>query len=169
MSKETIQQIIKTLQLRQHPEGGYYKEIYRSPDTIIPPKRFESDTRCCATGIYYFLGAGNFSMFHKINSDETWLYHHGGTLSIHVLPSKGELITKKLGNPMTHQDAAFQVTIPAGLWFAAEVNEPDSHVLSSCYVSPGFEFCDFELAKRDVLIQEYPRYQSIITRLTRLP
>jgi len=168
MPKKHVNWIIETLNLQAHPEGGYYKETYRAQDTVIPPGRFESDSRHCSTCIYYLLETGNFSAFHRIKSDETFLYHSGDTLSIHVVQSNGTLVTYKLGDQAVYSDASFQVTIPAGLWFAAGVNEPNSYVLASCYVSPAFEFRDFELAQRSRLIEAYPQHKDLITQFTRI-
>jgi len=165
MSK--VNEIVKRLELQSHPEGGYYKELYRSADMVLLPDRFNNEERASATAIYYLLESGDFSAWHRIKSDEMWLFHSGGTLSIYVIQPDGELVTYRLGDQIANDDAWFQVAIKAGLWFAAEVNDPDSYVLASCYVAPGFEFKDFELAKKDTLLAEYPQHKQIIERLVR--
>jgi len=163
----TVAKIIEKLDLQAHPEGGYYKETYRSKERVVPPKNFSEELRHWATGIYFLLETGNFSAFHRLKSDETWFFHSGKSISIYILKNNGKLTVEKLGNPLETPDATFQVTIPAEVWFAAEVNEKDSYVLVSCFVAPGFNYVDFELAYCEELTREYPEYTETIRRLTR--
>ncbi|MEK6731761.1 MAG: cupin domain-containing protein [Pseudomonadota bacterium] len=163
-----IKEVVSQLQLQKHPEGGYYKELYRSAELAKPPARFNAKTRAWATGIYYFLESNDFGTFHRVKSDETWFFHAGGTLSIHVIYPDGTLLTHKLGNQIKNKNTQFQITLPANVWFAETVDEPDSYVLASCYVSPGFDYADLELANRKKLIAEYPAHKELITKLTRI-
>lgn len=166
MLRGQAREIIERYRLKQHPEGGWFCETYLSPDSITAPERFGAGARRpSATGIYYLLEAGDFSSFHRIKSDETWLYHSGGPLSLHVINANGTLTTRTLGNPF---DFDSQITIPAGLWFAAEVGGADSYALVSCYVSPGFTYQDWELANRDDLVARYSQHETLIRRLTRV-
>lgn len=157
---------INHLQLLPHPEGGFYRETYRSPGNILPsslPAQFNG-ARSISTAIYFLLRSQDRSMFHRIKSDELWHFHAGSSLTIYVLAMSG-LITHKLGLAIENGENP-QVVIPAGCWFGASVNEPDHYTLTSCTVAPGFYFSDFQLAHRDALIQEFPDQDALITQLT---
>jgi len=159
---------IKRLELQAHPEGGYYKETYRCNESLTPvnlPQRFEQ-SHCFSTAIYYLLEAPQFSAFHRIKQDEVWHFYHGSTLTIHVININGKYLKLKLGNN-PKQGCSFQHVIQAGDWFAASVDDPTGFSLVGCTVAPGFEFTDFELAKRNQLIELFPKHHQIIKQLTR--
>ncbi len=158
---------VKALGLTPHPEGGYYKETYRSEDVISQsalPGRFAGERSCC-TSIFYLLESGDFSAFHKICSDEIWHFYAGDPLELRVLSSEG-LVSVTLG----HDVAAgqhLQYVVPAQAWFAAYPASGSRFSLLGCTVSPGFDFADFTMAKRSELIAEFPKEQRIISSLTR--
>jgi predicted cupin superfamily sugar epimerase len=158
---------IDNLKLKPHPEGGYYKEVYRAsesiPHTALPP-RFSGE-RSFATSIYYLLEQGDFSAFHRIQSDETWHFYAGGSLQIITLHND-QFAAVSLGGNISEGEC-LQVTIPAGVWFAATPNPATPYTLAGCSVSPGFDFADFEMAKRSELIKAYPSSEQIIRALTR--
>ena len=161
-----MEELIQSLQLQPHPEGGFYRETYRASEKIAPahlPARFGGD-RAFSTAIYFLLRSQDRSVFHRIQSDEVWHYYAGSTLSIYVL-QQGRLVVHKLGAQPSRGES-FQVVVPAGCWFGALVDEPSSFVLAGCTVAPGFDFADFEMAERDALLREFPDHHEIITRLT---
>lgn len=157
---------INSLGLLPHPEGGYYKETYRSNEEITNnalPDRF-SGNRSFATAIYFLLEEGNFSAFHKIKSDEIWHFYDGSPVLIHTIDNDGTLITYKLGNSPI--DGVFpQITIPANTWFASE--STGNFSLVGCTVSPGFDFNDFEMANRKMLVNLFEKHRAIIEKFTR--
>ena len=164
----TAEHFIYHLQLQPHPEGGFYKEVYRSEGLIEAPclQPAFGGSRHYATAIYYFLQQGDFSAFHRIKSDEIWHFYAGGNLLLHVIDLLGHYHQHTLGStPET--GAEFQVVMPAGVWFAAEPAPGTAFTLAGCTVSPGFDFRDFELADKEVLQQEYPLYRKMIERLCR--
>ncbi len=157
---------IKQLQLKKHPEGGYYKEVYRSGERILPthlPKRYKS-SRNFSTSIYFLLDGKQFSAFHILKSDELWHFYDGSTVLLYIINQKGELRIKKLGKK---KDCELQLTIEKQNWFAAEVEDKKSFALFGCTVSPGFEFDDFELGERHDLIKKFPQHSALIKRLTK--
>jgi predicted cupin superfamily sugar epimerase len=157
---------IDHLQLTAHPEGGFYKETYRSKEHIPVsglPERFRGD-RNFSTAIYFLLTSQDRSLFHRIKSDELWHYHAGTSLSIYILEDH-QLKIRKLG-PHPDQGDSLQIAIPSGCWFGAKTEQPDSYTLSGCTVAPGFDFQDFELAERKMLMKEYPAYRQVIEMLT---
>jgi uncharacterized protein len=160
----TAEYWVNHLNLLAHPEGGFYKETYRSREkTNGFPDRFSGE-RNFSTAIYFLLRSQDRSLFHRIKSDELWHFHDGSALTIYVLDRNG-LTQKKLGsNP--EKGESLQVVIPANCWFGAKVNTPDNFTLSGCTVAPGFDFQDFELAKRSELLKEFPEEKGIILTLT---
>jgi len=159
---------IKQLKLQLHPEGGYYKETYRSSENIPAdglPKRFSGE-RTFSTAIYYLLEKPNFSAFHRIKQDEIWHFYDGSSLTIHVISPKGEYAALKLGKKIEKGESP-QIVVPAGTYFAAEVNNKSSYTLSGCTVAPGFDFADFEMPSRDDLLNLFPNHQTIINTFTR--
>ena len=145
--------IIESLKLSPHPEGGFYRETYRSTE-IIPAQnfdaRFDGDRHCC-TAIYFLLGKGDRSHLHRIKSDEIWHYYEGGPLSIIELTPEGNLIKTLLG-PTQLAQAKPQYVVRAGHWFGAFPAKGTEFTLVGCTVSPGFDFKDFELATSDLLV-----------------
>lgn len=157
---------IDHLQLRPHPEGGFYRETYRSKENIQVcglPLRFSSP-RSFSTAIHFLLRSEDRSLFHRIKSDEIWHFHAGTTLEIYVLHEDG-VTTFRLGDQLEERDM-IQVVVPANCWFAAKVISLNSYNLSSCTVAPGFDFLDFELADRRTLLQHYPHHAEIIETFT---
>lgn len=157
----TANEIIQSLQLAPHPEGGWYKEVYRSTGTLPV---FGGERSYC-TSIYYLLQAGDFSAFHRIKSDELWHFYAGGSLILHMLNKDGYR-NKQLGVDLRN-GKAFQVLMPAGCWFAAEPAPGTDFTLSGCTVSPGFDFRDFEMANKKALLKEFPEKEELIMRLCR--
>lgn len=156
---------IKQLGLIKHPEGGYFKEVYRSGEIIRQkhlPKRYKS-ARNFSTSIFFLLEGKQFSSFHKLQSDELWHFYDGSIVLIYVIDKQGNLSVNKLGN---EKQCSFQITIKKGNWFAAEIENKKSFSLFGCTVSPGFDFEDFEIGMRSNLIKNFPLQKKIITRLT---
>lgn len=162
-----IQQLITHLDLQPHPEGGYFKEVYRSEGIINNDSlgTLFSGTRNYCTSIYYLLTTDTFSAFHKINQDETWHFYDGATLKLHIISPEGNYETILIGKDVTKGEV-FQYTVPAGYWFGATVQK--EFALCGCTVSPGFDFQDFELAKKEELLQQFPQHKGIIGRLCRV-
>ena len=168
--KELInaQTLVEKYQLAPHPEGGFFKETYRSAETIpasFLKARFPAE-RNYSTAIYFLLEAGNFSAFHRIKSDECWHFYAGNTLLIHVIHLDGSLQAIPLGNDM-EKGEQFQAVVPAGCWFASEPAPGNEFSFVGCTVAPGFNFDDFELAKSRELAMQFPQHEAVINRLCR--
>jgi len=160
------EKIINRLQLKSHPEGGWFKEVYRSKITLKKealPNIF-SDERSALTSIYYLLTNEQFSAFHRIKSPEIWYFHKGMPLIIHIILENGEYKKIELSDK---QKGRLQYTIEPNTWFAAEIKECYGYSLVSCAVAPGFDFADFEIAKREQLISSYKNLYQVINRLSK--
>ena len=158
---------IKKLQLKPHPEGGYYKELYRAGELILPdhlPTRFKS-SRTFSTSIYFLLEGKQISTIHRLKADELWHFYDGSTLIIYIIDESGELRKLKLGSNVEDGEM-FQVQIKNNNWFGAELLDKSSYALIGCTVSPGFEFEDFELGDKIELSKKYPEHKNIILKLT---
>ena len=160
-----IQDYIQQLQLLPHPEGGYYKETYRSQATANF-KGFDGERNYC-TGIYFLIEKNNFSALHRIKSDEMWHFYAGDALEVIEITLEGKLIVTHVGSNLMKGEV-FQYTVKAGHWFGSRVKEAGVFSLVGCTVSPGFDFNDFEMAEREELIDFYPEHENIIKNLTRV-
>lgn len=158
---------INALQMFPHPEGGFYKETYRSNENLSQdklPNRYDGQ-RSLGTSIYFLLTKEDRSHFHRLRSDEIWHYHQGGVVEIHMISEDGTLSSQKLGTDIA-SGQHLQVVIPRGTWFAAEVIGGE-YILVGCTVAPGFAFEDFELADRQSLSSAYPQHQTLIEQFTK--
>lgn len=159
---------IDNLQLQKHPEGGWFKESYRSPEIIenrCLPVRFIGD-RNYSTSIYFLLSGTEISAFHKIQQDELWYFHEGSAATIHVIDESGEYFRLHLGNDLEQQQQ-LQVIVKAGWLFAVAVDNSDGYSLVGCNVAPGFDFKDFKMPSRKQLIEEYPQHSLIIKQFSK--
>ena len=159
---------IEKLEMKKHPEGGYYKETYRCSEIISSgclPKRYKG-YRNYSTAVYFLIPPHDFSAFHRLKTDEIWHFYDGYSLTIHLMDTQGNYSPVKLGQNWENQES-FQVLVKAGDWCGANLINPESYALVGCTVAPGFDFQDFENGKREDLLKLYPQHSSIIEKLTR--
>lgn len=130
------------LALRPHPEGGWFRETWRSAHTLTPAGY--PGERAAATGILFLLPPHEHSIWHAVRSDELWLWHRGGPLEL-TLGGTGDTpgtpSTVLLGPDLDHGHHV-QHLVPAGCWQSARPHT-GTEVLVSCVVAPGFDFADF--------------------------
>ncbi len=165
---ESAKKFIEKLELNNHPEGGYYRETYRS-DLLLPAELLHKKikgSRNCATCIYFLLTSENFSAFHKINQDEIWHFYAGQPVTIQMIYPSGEHNSITIGLDL-EKEIFPQYVVPAHTWFAAEIQDKDAYALVGCTVVPGFDYRDFKLAGRSELLALFPQHEELITRFTR--
>jgi hypothetical protein len=158
---------IKALGLKPHPEGGFYCEVYRSTENIqrpALPSRYSGD-RVFSTSIYFLLRSGEVSRFHRLRSDEVWHFYEGSAVVVHVLKPGGSSEIIQIGREPSRGES-FQAVLRAGWWFGAEIPDSAAYALIGCTLAPGFDFADFELARREDLLKDFPVHGAIIERLT---
>jgi uncharacterized protein len=163
---ETAPFWINKLGLTPHPEGGYFREIYRSKEILsshVLNQRYTGD-RNLATSIYFLLPSGEVSKFHRLKSDEIWYFHYGSSLIVHVF-YEGKYIKYAMGSDISKEEQ-LQLIIPAGAIFGAEVIGQNYFSLVGCMVAPGFHFSDFELIRYPDIISSYPELKGLILRFT---
>lgn len=153
---------IKKLSLIPHPEGGFYKEVFRSKMEVF--RKTSADLKQACTSIYYLLAESDFSGFHRIASDELWYFHKGEPLFIYEFNLQGLFQTHELSD---QNSGRLSLVIEAGSWFAASIPSGIGFSLVSCAVAPGFEFSEFEMADKASLLALYPSQFDIIDRFCR--
>jgi uncharacterized protein len=159
---------IEKLGLDPHPEGGYFRQTYKADLLLNRESLTEGFTggRAASTAIYFLLAGDNFSAFHRLRSDELWHFYVGDALVVHVIDTDGTYSEIALGGD-AEVGEVFQAVVKAGCWFGSCVRDSRGFALVGCTVSPGFEFEDFEMAKREELVRDYPQHRGLIERLTR--
>lgn len=137
-------ELIQALRLQPHPEGGFFREVFRSSSRVQPDDgRAERDA---ATTIYFLLVEGTHSRWHRVRSDEVWHLYEGGPLELLVAPPAGDAIERvELGAALLSSGPVH--VVPAGWWQAARCR--GLYALAGCTVAPGFEFVDFSFLKDD--------------------
>ena len=157
MDGNQINYWVEKLELEEHPEGGYYRETYRSP--------LKYEGRSLSTHIYYLLPGWHYSRFHRLRYDEHWYFHYGSSMKMYFLQHDGQLGEHQLGMD-PEKEEHLSVLVPGGTIFGGEVTNKNSYTLVSCHMSPGFHFEDFELFSAQELGSMYPQQRSIIDKLT---
>ena len=163
----SIEEIINKLALVPHPEGGYFKETYRSQGSIQQASlgnKYKGE-RNYSTCIYFLLTSENFSAFHRIKQDEIWHFYDGSPLRLHMISDAGVHTAHLIGRDLNNGEMP-QFIVRGGNWFAAEVINENDYSLVGCTVSPGFSFEDFELRSRAELISLFPNHEAIISKMT---
>ena len=142
-------ELIERLALRPHPEGGFYRELFRSRQPVSP--RDERGARTALTAIFYLLDAGSYSRWHQVSSDEVWHFYEGDALELLELTPAGDSLARHrlgaVGEPETRV-----CVIPAGHWQAAR--PLGDYALVGCTVAPGFEFDDFRVLADDASLAQ---------------
>lgn len=153
MTKNTAyQSIIEKFQMKPHPEGGYYRQLYGNDET----------SKKDISTIYYMLTGNDKSTFHRLHGvTEIWYYHAGEPLNIYVIDIDGNLTVHSLS-----PEGEMQVVILPEQWFAAEIPSKEGFCLVGCAVAPAFSFENFELGHKDTLVEQFPQYDKLFERLT---
>lgn len=159
---------IDRLDLEAHPEGGYYRETYRTENQISEaelPDRFDGPRNVAAL-IYFLLPGDVFSALHRIRQDEVWHFYAGAPLTLHQIGPDGSYTTCTLGRALETGQQLHSV-VPAGAWFGATVTDASRYALVGCTTAPAFDFADFEMADPETLLDRHPEHGDLIKRLTR--
>jgi predicted cupin superfamily sugar epimerase len=154
--------VIASLGLVPHPEGGFFSETFRSSATVDAPV---GARRAASTAIYFLLRAGDFSAFHTVRSDEVWHHYLGASLELHTIDPSGQYERVELGPNLLHGERP-QWVVPAGTLQAARVIG-DSFTLCGCTVAPGFDFADFDMPARSSLVARFSALRDVIESFTR--
>lgn len=140
------EELIRTLKLEPHPEGGYFREVFRSTARVQPLDG--RPERSALTTIYFLLAAGQHSRWHRVASDEVWHFYEGDPLDLLWAPSTKGPIHQTILGPVAQASGPVH-TVPAGFWQAARPR--GAYTLVGCTVGPGFDFADFEMPADEAL------------------
>jgi predicted cupin superfamily sugar epimerase len=154
------EEIITAYRLERHPEGGWFREVHRS-SRLLPQVPGYPGVRPAFTAIYFLLARGDSSAFHRLRSEEAWIFLAGDPLELILLGREVRRIT--IG-PATNGGDPVAVVPPGELQAARTSGD---YTLSACIVAPGFEFADFSMPSRDELLREYPDRRDLILEFTR--
>jgi len=155
------EQWIEELNLEPHPEGGFFKEVYRSQEQMDA----HGGSRAVCTHIYFLLREGEFSQWHRIRSDEHWHFYAGGPLGIRMIDEEGSTDFRVLGSKV-HRDEHLHTVVEGGTWFGSRPLPGSSFSLVGCTVAPGFDFQDFEMTDPDQLSGQFSELDEFIRGLT---
>lgn len=167
----TAEEVIKMMGLIPHErEGGYYRETYRA-DEMIPPDALPArygGARPYGTAIYYLLTPETSSIMHRVASDEIFHFYQGDPVEMLQLHPDGTGEVCLLGNALGSGHRV-QVVVPRGTWQGSCLSEGGTFALMGTTVAPGFDFSDYQEGNRDDLLERYPGFRELITRLTPPP
>jgi len=151
--------------LQPHPEGGHYRETYRSSVPVAVAGAEVTDMRPAGTAIYFLLCQGDKSRLHRLRFDEIWHFYLGGPLRLVVISESGQEESFTLGSNLV-AGHKLQHVVPAGSWFGAYPLPGSAYSLVGCTVAPGFAFQDFTLGEHEKLLELYPHLRQTILQLT---
>ncbi len=155
-----VERLVERLKLQPHPEGGFYRETFRSAVRVEREGREYS----ASTAIYFLLTRDSFSALHRIRADEGWHFHLGAPMELVWLTPSGERGALRLGVDLEAGEVPW-ANVPAGHWFGSRTT--GEFTLVSCTVAPGFEFSEFELGDRAALLSQFPAHAELIRAFTR--
>jgi predicted cupin superfamily sugar epimerase len=165
-STPRAQQLIEQLQLQPHPEGGWYREVFRSEDQVMPQDG--RPARSALTSIYFLLEAAQHSRWHRVLSDEVWVHLEGAPLELWTWDAADSRLHGAVLGPVGTATIP-QHVVAAGLWQAARPSARDGagHTLVACMVGPGFDFSDFRMMEPGGsealrITAEHPQLASLI-------
>ena len=156
-------EVIATLGLVPHPEGGFFRETFRAQASVQAP--LGNAQRTASTAIYFLLNAGDFSAFHAVESDEVWHHYLGASIELHTIDPSGLHQRIELGPELVRGERP-QWVVPARTLQAARVIG-EGFGLCGCTVAPGFDFADFSMPTRGDLVRRFPALRDVIELLTR--
>ncbi len=139
MNAITADELITLLNLTPHPEGGYFREMFRDEETC------DHNGRAASTAIYFLLKEGQVSRWHTVDAVEIWHYYHGAPMQLSTAPPEGPITKAVLGNDFSSQ-ARPQLVVPKGHW--QQATPLGDFSLVGCTVAPAFEFTGFTLAPK---------------------
>jgi hypothetical protein len=146
-------ELISTLDLHPHPEGGFFREVHRSASHVTTDD--ERGERAALTTIYFLLPGGTHSRWHQVDSDEVWHFYEGDPLELLELDAAGQSLARHRLGLVNGTGQGPVHTIPAGAWQAAR--PLGAYTLVGCTVGPGFDFADFRMLADDAALADAVR------------
>lgn len=158
-------EVIESLGLVPHPEGGFFVETFRAHELPVPlPDR---GVRSASTAIYFLLLTGDFSALHVVASDEAWHHYLGDPVELHCFDAEGRYRSLELGAALERGQRPQHVVRSGELQAARVLPGSHGYALCGCTVAPGFDFADFRMPARAELLAKLPEHRALVTALTR--
>lgn len=162
------QELVTALKLQPHPEGGWFREVFRSAASVKPAN--DRPARSALTTIYFLLEYGRHSRWHRVLSDESWVHLEGAPLDLWEWDAATNVAACTTLGPINFDtDIIAQHVVPAGIWQAARPQQVPSQAftLVCCTVGPGFDFADFSLMdstgpEAGVIHRDWPELSNLI-------
>jgi predicted cupin superfamily sugar epimerase len=161
----SAREVIETLMLLPHPEGGFFAETFRAE--ALPFALPERGERSASTAIYFLLRAQDFSALHVVSSDEVWHHYLGDALELHCFDHAGQHRALRLGAALAQGERPQHVVARGELQAARVMPGLHGFALCGCTVAPGFDFADFRMPSRAELLAALPQHRELVTALTR--
>lgn len=162
--------VIKKLNLQPlADEGGFFRQTYQSAGTqpLATNSGFQAESpRCSSTAIYYLVTPDAFSALHRLKNDEIFHFYSGDPVEMIQITEKGEISRIILGSNIIDGEVP-QVVVKRGVWQGTKLKEGGKWGLLGTTMSPGFEYEDFELGKRELLLDRFPNLSDDIVKYTR--
>ncbi len=157
--KMNINEVIEFFNLKPLPEeGGFYRETYRSEEKL-------NENKNTKTAIYYLVSPTSFSALHKLKQDEIFHFYAGDPVEMLQLKPDGASEVITMGNDFFNKQVP-QVVVKAGIWQGTRLKTEGQWALLGTTCSPAFDFSDFSIAEKEMLIQNYPTQKEMIEKLT---
>lgn len=166
--KEITEEIKRNDNLVAHPEGGFYIRIDESPKMVPVSERYSGELiRREFTKINFLLVKNDYSAWHRLKSNEIWRFKEGTSITLYIISktSPHDILEIKIGDPAKESDAIQEYEIEYDQWFAAKVNDGHSYCYVECEVRPGFLFKDYQLGKKEDLLEQFPQHSVLINLL----
>lgn len=157
-------ELIKKLNLVPLPIGGFYAESMHAKTTVKPLDNSGREVRDAYSVIYLLLRGSDINAWHKMKSEETYFYHKGSHIILHMIAEDGKYETKIIGDPLLDPKAHFHYHVPKNVWFALELEDKTGFCVFSEAAGPGFEYEDFEGGEREKMLRLFPQHKEVIEK-----
>lgn len=157
-------ELIKSLNLVPLPLGGFYAESMHARTTVKPLDGSGREVRDAYSVIYLLLRGSDINAWHKMKSEETYFYHKGSSIALHMITEEGKYENKIIGDPMRDGKASFHCHVPKNMWFALELLDKTSYCVFSEAAGPGFEYEDCEVGEKAKMLAMFPQHKEIVEK-----
>lgn len=168
MTTPMLSELMRILELKPLPnEGGFFRETYRSPETIEAQsfKQGHGGPRALSTAIYYLLTPTSFSALHKLPGDEMFHFYCGHPVELLELFADGNGSRTVTLGPDIRSGMKFQHVVPGGVWQGSRLVKGGEYALLGTTMAPGFDYADFVKGNREELVEKYPAHRTLISEL----
>ena len=157
-------ELIEKLSLVPLPLGGFYAESMHAKTTVKPLDGSGREVRDAYSVIYLLLRGSDINAWHKMKSEETYFYHKGSHIILHMITEDGKYDKQIIGDPTVDSKAHFHYHVPKNVWFALELEDKSSYCVFSEAAGPGFEYEDCEVGEKEKMLGMFPQHKEIVEK-----